>query len=129
VPSQLTHISEQRNDASCVEDSSTGEERVLQEREQRAVGESWPWLLARNLASKQGDDRLFLERLGFTILDEQAADTPLFWRVLPPTGWTRRTNKEWTTVKDERRVFRFFQCFSAQPSNTYAYLLAPEEII
>ena len=81
----------------------------IEEGEQRRVAENETWLLARRHSMTQKNTYADLESLGFTILGE--ADD-LFYKVRPPTGWTKETSGYWTTVKDatgKERISQFFK--------------------
>lgn len=92
--------------------ATTALEDALQSRV--ATNEQW------HLATMDGDQEDTAERLislGFEIVEKSG----LFYKVKPPTGFTKETEGYWTTVKDgEKKVI--MQFYKAAPWDTRAFL-------
>ena len=64
------------------------------------------WLIEKKSGNPEVDSREGLETLGFFIQGE----TPLFYKVSPPEGFTKSTDGYWTSIFDatEKRVIMQF---------------------
>jgi len=65
------------------------------------------WLVEKKSGMPEVDSRDGLEALGFVIQGE----TPLFYKVSPPEGFTKSTDGYWTSIfdaTDKRVIMQFY---------------------
>ncbi len=95
----------------------------MEEATQRAVAENQKWQLAREVNTHEHgadrDSKAGLETLGFQVTGET---DDLFYQVIPPTGWTRKTDGFWTSVKDAQGVERISMFYKGAFYDRRAFL-------
>ena len=94
----------------------------FEEKAQRQIAESEEWLLARCRAPNYIDDmdtRPYLETLGFEIV---RLHDDLFYKVVPPAGWTKSTDGYWTIICDSNGKERAVQFFKGAAYDRRAHL-------
>lgn len=101
---------DQSSDKPNISGESPRTNLIIEERAQRQVAESEAWLLARNMGSHWNpeDSRPALEALGF----EVKPHNDLFYEVVPPEGWAKRTEGYHTYVYDadgKQRAHQFYK--------------------
>lgn len=119
---------DQHSDQPNISGESPRANLIIEERAQRQVAESDTWLLARNMGSDWNpeDSRPALEALGF----EVKMYNDLFYEVVPPDGWTKRTEGYHTYICDTNGKQRAYQFFKGAWYDTCASISfwTPEEV-
>ena len=84
------------------------------------------WHLARQVVKAYGDfihgrdSREDLEALGFTVMDYH---DDLYFKVIPPPGWTYTFDGNWAIIKDETGTKRISMFYKGAINGRITYLI------
>lgn len=96
--------------------------KIVKEENKRQgqVAENQDWLLARYTNSYRTEDsQSKLEELGFTV---EKVHNGLFYKVIPPSGWTKSTTGYWTDIKNSNGDLKLMMFYKAADYDTEAFL-------